>query len=259
MALRDVRPLGATRSTRTRRAARSRAQIDRRTPRAERRAMTAVTGIKLYNAGSFFDPRRSPSPTTTPSPTALGGPRHASSSSRIRRWLARASTGCSVARAHAAGAAIAPMLEVAMGLETAHPEALDRLNKRMTLRRIRRRRRRPRAPRRGAARVPARLAAVRAASTNRTTGCADRSTPPSRAARRSSHSFRRDPATARMEALADRGAVRPPALEDSSEASRSRCATRGAAAASSSISGTSSGSPSCHALPGRAARSGFTP
>jgi archaeosine synthase beta-subunit len=83
--------------------------------------------IKLYNAGSFFDPRAVPpadyddiagavanfSRVIVESHPALIGP-------RVDDWLA----------------ALAPhglALEVAMGLETAHPEALERLNKRMTV------------------------------------------------------------------------------------------------------------------------------
>jgi radical SAM enzyme (TIGR01210 family) len=93
----------------------------------------AVTGMKLYNAGSFFDPRAVPyadyhnvahaltglSRVIVESHPALVGP-------RVERFLmALAGT--------AAGSSAAPRLEVAMGLETAHPEALDSLNKRFTL------------------------------------------------------------------------------------------------------------------------------
>ena len=91
-----------------------------------------VAGIKLYNAGSFFDPRAVPvqdydviaeslegfSRVIVESHPALVGP-------RLDRLLA-ALTRCS----GAIGASIE--LEVAMGLETAHPVALDRLNKRFT-------------------------------------------------------------------------------------------------------------------------------
>src|SRR5437868_3342925 len=45
---------------------------------------------------------------------------------RVARFLA------SLAR-HAVAAGAPPRLEVAMGLETAHPDALDKLNKRMTV------------------------------------------------------------------------------------------------------------------------------
>jgi len=91
--------------------------------------------IKLYNAGSFFDPRAVPpddyraiaaavagfSTVIVESHPALIGP-------RVDAWL----------DALAAEAVDnAPRLEVAMGLETAHPDALERLNKRMTLEQFR--------------------------------------------------------------------------------------------------------------------------
>jgi radical SAM enzyme (TIGR01210 family) len=92
-----------------------------------------VTGIKLYNAGSFFDPRAVPvqdydaiaealdgfSRVVVESHPALVGP-------RVDRLLAALSRS-----RRPAGASIE--LEVAMGLETAHPAALDQLNKRFTL------------------------------------------------------------------------------------------------------------------------------
>ena len=92
-----------------------------------------VSGIKLYNAGSFFDPRAVPvqdydviaeslkgfSRVVVEShPTLVG--------SRVSRLLA-ALTRCG----GTTGASIE--LEVAMGLETAHAAALDRLNKRFTV------------------------------------------------------------------------------------------------------------------------------
>jgi radical SAM enzyme (TIGR01210 family) len=92
-----------------------------------------VTGMKLYNAGSFFDPRAVPeadydgvaealtglSRVIVESHPALVGP-------RVDRFLAALD-------GHRRPGAPAPHLEVAMGLETAHPAALDRLNKRFTL------------------------------------------------------------------------------------------------------------------------------
>lgn len=91
------------------------------------------TAIKLYNAGSFFDPRAVPD-ADYPAiarllqrfarvivechPALVGG--------RIDRFLA----ALGEARA---GAAPAPALEVAVGLETAHPDALEKLNKRMSV------------------------------------------------------------------------------------------------------------------------------
>ncbi|MEO7272280.1 MAG: radical SAM protein [Vicinamibacterales bacterium] len=96
-----------------------------------------VTGMKLYNAGSFFDPRAVPdadydrvadavtglSRVVVESHPALVGP-------RVERFLA------ALGRADHSGPA--PQLEVAMGLETAHPDALDRLHKRFTLDQFRR-------------------------------------------------------------------------------------------------------------------------
>jgi archaeosine synthase beta-subunit len=92
-----------------------------------------VSSIKLYNAGSFFDPRAVPvqdydaiaealegfSSVVVESHPTLVGP-------RVDQFLA-ALARCG----RTDGASIA--LEVAMGLETAHPDALDRLNKRFTL------------------------------------------------------------------------------------------------------------------------------
>lgn len=92
-----------------------------------------VSQIKLYNAGSFFDPRAVPDDdydgvalrlggfarVVVESHPALVGPRV----DRLREALDR----------HGATGRAAPRLEVAMGLETAHPEALERLNKRMTV------------------------------------------------------------------------------------------------------------------------------
>lgn len=88
--------------------------------------------IKLYNASSFFDPRAVPpadydaiakvvrdfSRVIVESHPSLVGP-------RVDRWLE--------ALRQAARTLTPPRLEVAMGLETAHPDALERLNKRMTV------------------------------------------------------------------------------------------------------------------------------
>ena len=95
-----------------------------------------VTGMKLYNAGSFFDPRAIPeadydgvaealtglSRVIVESHPALVGP-------RVDRLLAALDR-------HRRSDELSAQLEVAMGLETAHPVALDRLNKRFTLERF---------------------------------------------------------------------------------------------------------------------------
>ena len=61
VALRDVRPLALHDRRPTRRPARSRQQIARCACGELRDAgARAVTGMKLYNAGSFFDPRAVP-------------------------------------------------------------------------------------------------------------------------------------------------------------------------------------------------------
>jgi len=96
-------------------------------------ARVPVTGFKLYNAGSFFDPRAVPVADYDEAAASLDGlsriiveSHPALVGTRVDRWLA------ALARGRRAGAAPAS-LEVAMGLETAHPDALDRLNKRFTL------------------------------------------------------------------------------------------------------------------------------
>jgi len=91
---------------------------------AWRDAGEAITRVKLYNASNFFDPRAVPESdyaaiaeeladldqVIVESHLSLVGPRV----ERFRTTLA------------------GPSLEVAMGLETAHPAALEALNKRMT-------------------------------------------------------------------------------------------------------------------------------
>jgi radical SAM enzyme (TIGR01210 family) len=100
-----------------------------------------VDGLKLYNAGSFFDPRAVPEADYEAIAAALAGIRHIVVEShpalvserrgRIDRWVeALAATG-------RPGDGM-PTLEVAIGLETAHPGALDRLNKRFTVDHFRR-------------------------------------------------------------------------------------------------------------------------
>jgi radical SAM enzyme (TIGR01210 family) len=90
-----------------------------------------VSQIKLYNAGSFFDPRAVPESDYASIATALAGFAYlvveshpALVGERVDRWLEalKARTGDR-----------APQLEVAMGLETAHPGALEQLHKRMTV------------------------------------------------------------------------------------------------------------------------------
>jgi len=89
-------------------------------------------GVKLYNAGSFFDPRAVPDADYAPLAAALRGFRHVIVEShpllvgrRLVQWMD--------ALDRAAGDRPPPSLEVAMGLETAHLVALERLHKRFTL------------------------------------------------------------------------------------------------------------------------------
>lgn len=91
------------------------------------------TVMKLYNAGSFFDPRAVPEVDYGPVALllqhfhrvivechpALVGP-------RVDRFVAALAAGV-------AGGGCAPELEVAMGLETANPDALEQLHKRMNV------------------------------------------------------------------------------------------------------------------------------
>jgi radical SAM enzyme (TIGR01210 family) len=93
-----------------------------------------ISLIKLYNAGSFFDPRAVPTGdyreivralpdvdrVVVESHPSLVGPR----TQAFQRALADEAS---------ARHRRSPVLEVAMGLETAHPVALERLNKRLTV------------------------------------------------------------------------------------------------------------------------------
>lgn len=92
-----------------------------------------VTGMKLYNAGSFFDPRAVPVTDYDGVAEALAGlsrviveSHPALVGTRVDRLLAALDR-------HPGPDDRAAALEVAMGLETAHPTALERLNKRITL------------------------------------------------------------------------------------------------------------------------------
>lgn len=86
--------------------------------------LPAATTVKLYNAGSFFDPRAIP-PDELPAIAArLAG------CDRIIVECHPAFVGPEVARFRDL---VAGRLEIAMGLEVADDALLDRLNKRMTL------------------------------------------------------------------------------------------------------------------------------
>ena len=80
--------------------------------------------VKLYNAGSFFDPRAIPSEDDTEIARMLGG------FERVIVECHPAFIGNRCLRFHER---LAGKLEVAIGLETVHPQVLDALNKRFTV------------------------------------------------------------------------------------------------------------------------------
>lgn len=85
------------------------------------------TQLKLYNGGSFFDPHAVP-PEDQDAVAALAG-----GFQRVIVECHPALVGERCWRFRDRLAAGGAALEVAMGLETAHPEVLERLNKRMSL------------------------------------------------------------------------------------------------------------------------------
>jgi uncharacterized Fe-S cluster-containing MiaB family protein len=142
---------------------------------ARSEADEAVSVMKLYNAGSFFDPRAVPESDYDDIAVQLVGLERviveshpALIGARVDRLLDALARQCArvgredaqrleVTRSHAARVEAAlsevtpsevtpsevtpsevapPRLEVAMGLETAHPDALERLHKRITLERF---------------------------------------------------------------------------------------------------------------------------
>ena len=86
--------------------------------------MGPVRAVKLYNSGSFFDPRAIP-------------PEDYEAIAALVRDYERVIVECHPAfvgeRCNAFRALVQGRLEVAMGLETAHPDVLEKLNKRLTL------------------------------------------------------------------------------------------------------------------------------
>lgn len=98
----------------------------------EARAMLADRGetprhLKLYNAGSFFDPRAVPVEDYGEIASALDGIEHVIVESHPSLVGGRTEQFAEILQRRRR-----TTLEVAMGLETAHPEALERLHKRMT-------------------------------------------------------------------------------------------------------------------------------
>lgn len=93
----------------------------------ERPQAEGATGVKLYNASNLFEPRALP-PEDDAGLAALVG--------RFRRVLVECHPNLVGERCFAFARRLAERgarLEVAMGLETVHPEALPRLGKGMTL------------------------------------------------------------------------------------------------------------------------------
>lgn len=80
--------------------------------------------LKLYNAGSFFDPRAIP-PEDYPAIARLAAP--------FERVIVECHPRLVGRRCKEFRGMLSGELEVAMGLETVHPEVLPRLNKQMTL------------------------------------------------------------------------------------------------------------------------------
>ena len=92
-----------------------------------------VTGMKLYNAGSFFDPRAVPDADYDDIAARLTHLTDVIVESHPSLIGARTSRFLTALESNRSPDAAAPALEVAMGLETAHPDALERLHKRMTV------------------------------------------------------------------------------------------------------------------------------
>jgi radical SAM enzyme (TIGR01210 family) len=103
---------------------------------AARRLLDSEPGgihrLKLYNAGSFFDPRAVPEDDYEEIAARLSGLAHIIVESHPRLIGARVDRLLAALDGARGGGAVTS-LEVAMGLETAHPEALERLHKRMTV------------------------------------------------------------------------------------------------------------------------------
>lgn len=88
----------------------------------------APAQVKLYNSGSFFDPRAIPPDEYGEICAHLGGARHVVVESHPRLIGARMHDFSARLRD-----TVGATLEVALGLETSHPGVLRRLNKRATL------------------------------------------------------------------------------------------------------------------------------
>jgi hypothetical protein len=99
--------------------------------------LPAATQVKLYNSGSFFDPQAIPTADDAAIAAIVGGfdrviveahPAFLEGAYGERCLQFRDRLAAGQATTHGT-----PRLEVAIGLETANPDVLSRLNKRMTL------------------------------------------------------------------------------------------------------------------------------
>jgi radical SAM enzyme (TIGR01210 family) len=81
--------------------------------------------IKLYNSGSFFDPNAIPIPQYERIAQSLG--------SEVQRVVVESHPAFIGSRTKKFQQLLSARLQVAIGLETCHPEVLERLNKKMTL------------------------------------------------------------------------------------------------------------------------------
>lgn len=94
---------------------------------------TGVSRLKLYNAGSFFDPRAVPEEDYDGVAEHVAGLEQVIVESHPALVGSRIDRLLEALNRHSTMSTATTRLEVAMGLETVHPEALDRLNKRMTV------------------------------------------------------------------------------------------------------------------------------
>ena len=92
-----------------------------------------VSHIKLYNAGSFFDPRAVPDDDYDDVAAGVAGLARVIVESHPSLVGARTSRFLDALHRRQLPGTPMPALEVAMGLETAHSDALERLHKRMTV------------------------------------------------------------------------------------------------------------------------------
>ena len=137
MALRDVRSLAAHDDERHAARARSRRRSPPRAATLDDAPRSRHPAEAVQRRQLLRSPRGARRRLRRRSPPALAGltrvDRRIASVARRRSHRQRFSTASRPSSADW----LAPALEVAMGLETAHPDALERLNKRMTRRRVR--------------------------------------------------------------------------------------------------------------------------